>query len=190
MDWCQNEQTLNETIESFIWLFKIFLAAASDKHSNTICIDQDATMGEAIAYVFWNTGRHFCLWHTYVNVAKHLGHIIHKHSYKFLPYFKRYVYKDRSEALFIQKWHELLIEYNLEDKWMINLYHLRKSGMFSTVTFFSLTRRCAPTYIKQGERKIYRTLGTRSSLRRPVASIKKRIHQKNYKTTTPTLRLS
>lgn len=56
--------------------------------------------------------------------------------------------------------------------------------------FFSLTRRCAPTYIKQGERKIYRTLGTRSSLRRPVASIKKRIHQKNYKTTTPTLRLS
>jgi hypothetical protein len=55
MDWCQNEQTLNETIESFIWLFKIFLAAASDKHSNTICIDQDATMGEAIAYVFWNT---------------------------------------------------------------------------------------------------------------------------------------
>jgi len=56
-----------------------------------------------------------------------LGHVIHKHPDKFLPAFKRCVYEDRSEAIFIQKWNELFSEYKLEDnKWMKNLYDLRK----------------------------------------------------------------
>ena len=59
--------------------------------------------------------------------AKHLGHVIHKHPVKFLPDFKRCVYEDRSEVLFIQKWQELLIEYNLkENQWMENLFRVRK----------------------------------------------------------------
>jgi zinc finger SWIM domain-containing protein 3 len=68
-----------------------------------------------------------CLFHIYVNAATHLGHVIYKHPDKFLPAFKRCVYEDRSEAIFIQKWNELLSEYKLEDnKWMKNLYDLRK----------------------------------------------------------------
>ena len=69
----------------------------------------------------------FCLWHVFVCAAKHLGHVIHKHPVKFLPDFKRCVYEDRSEVLFIQKWQELLIEYNLkENQWMENLFRVRK----------------------------------------------------------------
>ena len=69
-----------------------------------------------------------CLFHIYVNAATHLAHVIHKHPEKFLLDFKRCVYEDRSEAIFIEKWNELLSEYKLEEnKWMENLYDLRKN---------------------------------------------------------------
>ena len=117
----------NETIESFVWLFETFLTAMSGKHPSTIFTDQDAAMAGAVAYVFPNTSHRLCLFHIYVNAATHLAHVIHKHPEKFLPDFKRCVYEDRSEAIFIQKWNELLSEYKLEDnKWMKNLYDLRK----------------------------------------------------------------
>jgi len=118
----------NETIESFVWLFETFLTTMSGKHPSTIFTDQDAAMAGAVAYVFPNTSHRLCLFHIYVNVAKHLGHVIHKHHDKFLPDFKRCVYEDRSEAIFIEKWNELLSEYKLEEnKWMENLYDLRKN---------------------------------------------------------------
>jgi len=116
----------NETIESFVWLFETFLKAMSGKHPRTIFTDQDAAMAGAIAYVFPNTSHRLCLWHIYLNAAKHLGHVIHKSDNKFLTDFKRCVYEDRSEAYFIEKWNELLSEYKLEDySWMRNLYDLR-----------------------------------------------------------------
>ena len=116
----------NETIESFVWLFETFLKAMSGKHPRTIFTDQDAAMAGAIAYVFPNTSHRLCLWHIYLNAAKHLGHVIQKSDNKFLTDFKRCVYEDRSEAYFIEKWNELLSEYKLEDNsWMRNLYYLR-----------------------------------------------------------------
>ena len=93
----------NETIESFVWLFETFLTAMSGKHPSTIFTDQDAAMAGAIAYVFQNTSHRLCLWHIYLNAAKHLGHVIQKHPEKFLPDFKRCVYEDRSEFYFNKK---------------------------------------------------------------------------------------
>jgi zinc finger SWIM domain-containing protein 3 len=117
----------NETIPSFIWLFQTFLTAMSEKHPSTIFTDQDAAMAGAIAYVFPNTSHHLCLWHIYLNAAKHLSHVIYKHPKKFLPAFKSCVYEDRSEECFKKKWNELLTEYSLEENsWMLNLYDLRE----------------------------------------------------------------
>ena len=97
-----------------------------EKHPSTIFTDQDAAMAGAIAYVFPNTSHCLCLWHICLNAAKHLSHVIHESDNKFLPKFKKYVYEDRSEAYFIEKWHELLAKYNLENNsWMANLYALR-----------------------------------------------------------------
>jgi zinc finger SWIM domain-containing protein 3 len=116
----------DETIESFVWLFQTFLEAMSGKHPSTIFTDQDAAMAGAISYVFPNTSHRLCLWHIYLNAAKHLSHVIHEHPEKFLPDFKRCVYEDRSEFYFKKKWDELLRAYKLEDnKWMLNLYDLR-----------------------------------------------------------------
>ncbi|WVZ82154.1 hypothetical protein U9M48_029449 [Paspalum notatum var. saurae] len=99
----------------------------SGKHPSTIFTDQDAAMAGAIAYVLPNTSHRLCIWHIYVNAAKHLGHVIHKYPEKFLPEFKRCVYEDRSEDYFKKKWTELLNEYGLHDNsWMLNLYSLRE----------------------------------------------------------------
>ncbi|CAN6268724.1 unnamed protein product [Urochloa humidicola] len=117
----------NETIASFVWLFETFLTAMSGKHPSTIFTDQDAAIAAAVAYVFPNTRHRLCLWHIYLNAAKHLGHVIHESDNKFLPDFKRCVYEDRSEAYFIEKWDALLTKYNLKDNsWMRNLYDLRE----------------------------------------------------------------
>ncbi|WVZ98947.1 LOW QUALITY PROTEIN: hypothetical protein U9M48_044317, partial [Paspalum notatum var. saurae] len=117
----------NETIESFVWLFETFLTTMSGKHPSTIFTDQDAAMAGAVAYVFPNTSHRLCIWHIYLNAAKHLGHVIHKFPEEFLPAFKRCVYEDRSEEYFIKKWNELCAKYGLEDNlWMQNLYNLRQ----------------------------------------------------------------
>ena len=80
-------------------------------------------MTGAIAYVLKNTSHRLSLWYIYVNTIKHLAHAIHNH----LSIFKRCVYKYRSKALFIYKWHKLLSKYNLEDnQWVKNLHDLRK----------------------------------------------------------------
>jgi zinc finger SWIM domain-containing protein 3 len=130
----------NETIPSFIWLFETFLTAMSGKHPSTIFTDQDAAMAGAIAYVFPNTRHRLCLWHIYLNAAKHLGHVINKHPQKFLPVFKQCVYEDRSKECFKRKWNKLLDDYNLKDNsWLLNLYELRKNGQPFIVTLSQLT---------------------------------------------------
>jgi zinc finger SWIM domain-containing protein 3 len=86
----------------------------SGKHPSIIFTDQDAAMARVITYVFPNTSHRLCLWHIYLNAAKHLGHVIHKHP-DFLYAFKRCVYKDRSEEFFTKKWNELLTKYDLKE---------------------------------------------------------------------------
>jgi hypothetical protein len=118
---------LNETISSFVWLFQTFLIAMSGKHPSTIFTDQDAAMAAAIAFVLPNTSHRLCLWHIYLNAAKHLSHVIHEHPKKFLHAFKSCVYEDRLEECFKNKWKELLSEYSLEENsWMLSLYSLRE----------------------------------------------------------------
>ena len=47
----------DETTNSFIWLFKTFLEAMSNKHPKTIFTNQDATMVKAISYVMPNISK-------------------------------------------------------------------------------------------------------------------------------------
>jgi zinc finger SWIM domain-containing protein 3 len=145
----------NETIESFVWLFQTFLTAMSGKHPSTIFTDQDAAMACAIAYVFPNTRHRLCLWHIYLNAAKHLSHIIHNHPKKFLPAFKNCVYEDRSEDCFKRKWNELLIEYSLEENlWMLNLYNLREK--WAAVYRDSFTADMTTTQRSEGMNNVFK----------------------------------
>ncbi|WVZ77430.1 hypothetical protein U9M48_025295 [Paspalum notatum var. saurae] len=155
---CNNEidpLIFNETIESFVWLFETFLTAMSGKHPSTIFTDQDVAMAGAIAYVFPNTSHRLCIWHIYLNAAKHLGHVIHKFSEEFLPEFKRCVYEDRSEDYFIKKWNELLAKYGLEDNlWLQNLYKLREK--WAAVYRDSFTADMTSTQKSEGMNNVFK----------------------------------
>ncbi|XP_072151474.1 protein FAR1-RELATED SEQUENCE 5-like [Setaria viridis] len=145
----------NESIESFVWLFETFLTAMSGKHPKTIFTDQDAAMAGAIAYVFRNTSHRLCLWHICLNAAKHLGPLIKKFSETFLPEFKRCVYEERSEPLFIQMWQKLLSKYKLENnQWMANLYALRKK--WATIYRDSFTADMNSTQRSEGMNNVFK----------------------------------
>jgi zinc finger SWIM domain-containing protein 3 len=126
----------------------------SGKHPSTIFTDQDATMA-GVAYVFPNTSHCLCLWHIYLNAAKHLSHVIQKHPNKFLPAFKSCVYEDRSEECFQNKWNELLTKYNLqENSWMLNLYDLREK--WAAVYRDSFTADMTTTQRSEGMNNVYK----------------------------------
>jgi zinc finger SWIM domain-containing protein 3 len=145
----------DETIPSFIWLFETFLTAMSGKHPSTIFTDQDAAMAGAIAYIFPNTSHRLCLWHIYLNAAKHLSHVINKHPKKFLPAFKSCVYEDRSEECFEEKWNKLLTDYSLqENSWMLNLYDLRKK--WAAVYRDSFTADMTTTQRSEGMNNVFK----------------------------------
>jgi zinc finger SWIM domain-containing protein 3 len=152
----------NETIPSFIWLFETFLTVMGGKHPSTSFTDQDVVMVGAIAYVFPNTSHRLCLWHIYLNAAKHLIHVIHNHL-KFLTEFKGCVYEDRSEEYFKKKWDELLNKYNLqENSWLQNLYGLREK--WAAVYYDSFTIDITMTQRSEGmnnvfKRRFHRKLG-------------------------------
>ena len=137
----------------------------SGKHPSTIFTDQDAAMAGAIAYVFPNTSHRLCLWHICLNAAKHLSHVIHESNKneldknesdnKFLSDFKKCVYEDRSETYFIEKWHELLAKYNLEENsWMANLYALR--AKWAAVYHDSFTADMNSTQRSEGMNNVFK----------------------------------
>jgi zinc finger SWIM domain-containing protein 3 len=153
----------NETIESFVWLFETFLIAMSGKHPSTIFTDQDAAMAGAIAYVLPNTSHRLCLWHIYLNAAKHLGHVISASGGKFLGDFKRCVYEDRSESEFNNLWDALLTEYCLRgNNWMVNLYSLREK--WAAVYRDSFTADMTTTQRSEGMNNVFKKDFVRNSV--------------------------
>lgn len=121
----------NESADTFEWVFRTFLQAMSGKQPETIFTDQCAAIINAIGRVFPRTRHRLCLWHLYQNAAKHLSQVISDND-NFLKEFKRCVYEDRSLAHFENRWHELLLKYQIEDNsWISNHYKL--CGKWATI---------------------------------------------------------
>ena len=61
---------VNETIESFIWLFETFLTVMRSKQPISISTDQDQAMTNTIKEVFPNSRHRLCLWHISQNAQQ------------------------------------------------------------------------------------------------------------------------
>ena len=61
---------VNETIESFIWLFETFLTTMGGKQPISIFIDQNQAMANAIKEVFPKSRHRLCLWPISQNAKK------------------------------------------------------------------------------------------------------------------------
>jgi transposase-like protein len=60
----------DEKIESYVWLFQIFLKAMGQVPPHIIITDEDASLKAAIAQVLPNTVHRFCIWHIMEKVPR------------------------------------------------------------------------------------------------------------------------
>ncbi|XP_028116217.1 protein FAR1-RELATED SEQUENCE 5-like [Camellia sinensis] len=65
----------DETVNSFIWIFRRFLKAMSSKAPKIIFTDQDVVMAKAIPVVLPNTNHRLCTWHLMQNSLRHANSI-------------------------------------------------------------------------------------------------------------------
>lgn len=75
---------LDETVESFVWLFNSWLNAMLKDALQMIIRDQDLAMTRAIAKIFPNTFHRYCMWHILNKVSKKLNTIIYRDNYHFI----------------------------------------------------------------------------------------------------------
>ncbi|KAI3440621.1 WRKY domain-containing protein [Psidium guajava] len=90
---------LDETAESFIWLFEAFLKAMGNKAPKTMFTDQDQAMAKAIRIVFPNTQHRLCTWHIIKNANENIPNLCHKSDFKD-KYLLALMYRCRSEDEF------------------------------------------------------------------------------------------
>ncbi|XP_026410531.1 protein FAR1-RELATED SEQUENCE 5-like [Papaver somniferum] len=113
---------LDESTDSFVWLFKTFLSAMNGKHPQKIFTDQAEPIMNAIKQVFPGTHHRLCFWHIFQLAAKHLSHIFVSSEF-FTKYFKRCIYKNKTEEEFESMCKSFLEKYKLtENKWLQTLY--------------------------------------------------------------------
>ncbi|XP_028092442.1 protein FAR1-RELATED SEQUENCE 5-like [Camellia sinensis] len=115
---------LDETTDSFIWLFKSFLESMGNRSPVTIFTDQDQAMSNAIQVVFPNTHHRLCLWHISKNAPSHLGELNTNTEFKYL-FNKCQKYCD-STLEFQQTWDNVIQKFSLEShRWLNMMYKIR-----------------------------------------------------------------
>lgn len=116
---------LDETTESFIWLFKTFMVAMSERQPKTIFTDHCAALSRAISVALPETCHRLCLWHIIQNASIHISHL-HNSEPNFLKEFKNCIYECRSEEEFHNGWVDLVNKYDLgSNSWLEDLYAVR-----------------------------------------------------------------
>ncbi|KAK3158154.1 hypothetical protein QOZ80_2AG0133550 [Eleusine coracana subsp. coracana] len=115
---------VDESMSTFVWLFKSFLESMGNRHPRSIFTNQDQVMSKAIEEVFPNTRHRIARWHIQKNAASRLGSL--NGSKAFNKIFVKCMQGCDSEAEFEETWSEMLCEFKLqENKWLKKLYKLK-----------------------------------------------------------------
>nr|XP_011459808.1 PREDICTED: protein FAR1-RELATED SEQUENCE 5-like [Fragaria vesca subsp. vesca] len=128
---------LDETTDSFIWLFETFLQAMEGKKPKTIFTDRCQAMANAIEKVFPDSRHRLCLWHISKNAVQNLNCI---HNPEFSELFKKFLFGRVTEYEFESTWTEITEKFDLTEKestWLQTLYDIREKwcALFSKDTF-------------------------------------------------------
>ncbi|KAF8403714.1 hypothetical protein HHK36_011818 [Tetracentron sinense] len=128
----------DETIESFIWMFKAWLIAMSGRPPNAIITNQCKTMQRAIAEVFPKAHHRLCLWHIMKKISDKLGRLREYKEVK--KAMKNVVYESLRIRDFEMAWESMIKQYSLEhNEWLTILYEVRRQWVpvFLKDTFFA-----------------------------------------------------
>ncbi|XP_058069942.1 protein FAR1-RELATED SEQUENCE 4-like [Magnolia sinica] len=116
----------DETKESFVWLFKTWLAAMSGRPPKALITDQDRAIKAAITEVFPETHHRLCLWHVLKRVAEKLGYIC-RVDLTFIDKLHNCVYDSLTIDEFEMRWDNLIKDFNLgQHPWVLSLYKDRQ----------------------------------------------------------------
>ncbi|XP_068658788.1 protein FAR1-RELATED SEQUENCE 5-like [Aristolochia californica] len=114
----------DETEESFIWLFHLWLEAMSGRPPMSMVTDYDPVIGTAIAEVFPNTCLRYCVWHIMKKFHDQVSHI--SVADKELNNKLQHCIFSESIDEFEERWEELIDMCNLrENQWCQLMYDIR-----------------------------------------------------------------
>ncbi|KAF8389052.1 hypothetical protein HHK36_025737 [Tetracentron sinense] len=128
----------DETIESFIWMFKAWLIAMSGRPPNAIITDQCKAMQRAIAEVLPKARHRLCFWHIMKKISDKLGRLREYKEVK--KAMKSVVYESLRITDFEMAWENMIKQYSLEhNEWLTTLYEVRRQWVpvFLKDTFFA-----------------------------------------------------
>ncbi|KAL2348727.1 hypothetical protein Fmac_002727 [Flemingia macrophylla] len=137
---------INESEESFVWLFKTWLEAMSGQPPVSITTDHDRVIRAAINHVFPGTRHRFCKWHIFKECQEKLSHVLSEH-HNFEADLHKCVNLTESIEEFESCWFSLIDRYNLQEhEWLLAIYGDRKQWVpvYLRDTFFaemSITQR-------------------------------------------------
>ncbi|PIA43944.1 hypothetical protein AQUCO_01800179v1 [Aquilegia coerulea] len=112
----------NETIDSYEWALKTFLAAMDGIAPKSVITDGDAAIRNAIENVFPKSKHRLCVWHVVQNAITNVW------TDGFVKGFVEAMFCKGPPDAFEKKWAELLIEYKTvaEQKWVHNIYEKKE----------------------------------------------------------------
>ncbi|XP_020267102.1 protein FAR1-RELATED SEQUENCE 5-like isoform X2 [Asparagus officinalis] len=117
---------LDETTESFVWLFRTFMIAMSEQQPRTIFTDQCAAISRAVSMTLPEACHRICLWHISQNATKNISHL-HSSESNFQKDFKNCIYLGCSEDDFLSQWMNLINKYDLStNSYLEDLYTTRE----------------------------------------------------------------
>ncbi|XP_022738633.1 protein FAR1-RELATED SEQUENCE 12-like isoform X2 [Durio zibethinus] len=129
---------LDESKDSFRWLFGTLMAAMGGHQPKTILTTECQAMADAIKEVLPDTQHHLGMWYIQQTAAQHLSELYQQSGFKNL--FNKCIFDCQYEEEFDLLWNSLVEQYNLrENEFLKTLHVLRKkwSPVFSKSTFFA-----------------------------------------------------
>lgn len=137
---------LDNSTDSFIWLFRTFLEAMGSCQPKTIFTDGCQALSDALEVVLPNTKHLLGLRYIFQNTAEHLSSYSGQTGFDSL--FNKCIFDCDSEEEFESMWGSLLEQYNLyENSWLKDLYALRRKwSQYTCKSIFSAGMRSPQGY--------------------------------------------
>ncbi|XP_057512798.1 protein FAR1-RELATED SEQUENCE 6-like [Actinidia eriantha] len=120
----------NEDTETYIWLFKSWLACMSGHSPKAIVTDQCKAIQAAVAEVFPEAKHRLCLWHILKKLPMKLGGLAEYRAIK--KTLKNIVYESLTPSDFEEGWTKLIAEFKLEgNEWLSKVEKEKKADFAS-----------------------------------------------------------
>jgi len=116
---------INETVDSYCWLFLAFLEAMNGLEPLNLITDQDLAMAAAIRAIFVSTRHRYCRWHIISKIESRFG--VYFSSRKGLEEeYNEIVNHSLSPEEFERRWQGMIEKYRAtENEIMCNLFQIR-----------------------------------------------------------------